>query len=358
MPKTGSRINWMKYVKSGHFPKWNKYSFFRAASLFLQGKTERQVVNYYLKKYGEQWGIHSYADMKAHLFESSPSGGFYRRPDFPGLAGISRRRVLNRYQKWIAKNSATNARLAAKRTGRAHSAETLRKLSIRFRGTGNPMFGRTHSLEARQRMAEPHKGKVTRGFTGRKHTENFRTQQRKRMTGSANPFFGKKHTSKARETIGTKNRQRFEGPAGEERRTALSRRKKKFYSTSEGMNVRERISAARRREAAIRRYERIRHFLSLEKETARDARLGSTVVLTTKTPVSGAIRNETIRLVRQAVEALPTFQRIIIEQIFFNEKQAPEVAHELGKPLPIVEAALRNGLATLSRKKILESLTH
>ncbi len=57
---------------------FNRFSVGRAAVLFWNGANREEVVQHYLKVYGERWGIHSAREMEDYLFK--PSRGM--RPNF------------------------------------------------------------------------------------------------------------------------------------------------------------------------------------------------------------------------------------------------------------------------------------
>ena len=82
--------------------------------------------------------------------------------------------------------------------------------SGKFRGKNNPMSGKTHSLEFRQKLSELYKKNlVGKGnpFYGKKHTPETRLRisqiriQKGVAKGEKNPLFGKGHTDKTKQYI-------------------------------------------------------------------------------------------------------------------------------------------------------------
>lgn len=119
-------------------PRFNQFSVGRAAVLFRRGASREDVVQYYFKKYGGKWGIHSAQEMEKYLF--FPSRGM--RPNFAKM-------FENRYPTEI-EDSFTDYFKQKKRWTSAKRASTLllmvnpeyrlnREAGVRKR-EGNPSF--------------------------------------------------------------------------------------------------------------------------------------------------------------------------------------------------------------------------
>ena len=76
------------------------------------------------------------------------------------------------------------------------------------------------------------------------------------------------------------------------------------------------------------------------------------LVSVTETPESQSVGKESVRYVRQAIEALPSEQKQAIVLSFFSGFSHPEVAEQLGIPLGTVKTRIRLGMT-----KLRESLT-
>jgi len=63
------------------------------------------------------------------------------------------------------------------------STETRMKQSINNTGAGNPMFGKTHTEEAKKRISSANKGRITKGFYGRIHSEESRKKTSETLKG-------------------------------------------------------------------------------------------------------------------------------------------------------------------------------
>ena len=80
--------------------------------------------------------------------------------------------------------------------GKTHSEEAKNKISLiskQFKGSSNPMYGKTHSEEARQKIRRANIGKVIPTET--------RNKIRNSTIGNKNHFFGKKHSTEVVEKI-------------------------------------------------------------------------------------------------------------------------------------------------------------
>jgi len=109
---------------------------------------------------------------------------------------------------------------------RATSQETKDKLSILNSGEGNPFYGRkhteetkqklaelklntTHSEETKQKMSEAHKGEKNVMF-GKKHSSEALAKMVAakigKYDGENNPFYGKTHSNETKQIISEKNK--------------------------------------------------------------------------------------------------------------------------------------------------------
>lgn len=61
----------------------------------------------------------------------------------------------------------------------------------------NPMYGKTHTEEARLKMSKIHKGK-TPANKGKSHTEEAKMKISKATSGANNPMYGKNHTEETK----------------------------------------------------------------------------------------------------------------------------------------------------------------
>ena len=72
-------------------------------------------------------------------------------------------------------------------------------------GEDNPMFGKTHGEEARQKISQTHStGEAAERLASYKQTDNYRTAMSdaaSRRVGEKNTFFGKSHSEESKERI-------------------------------------------------------------------------------------------------------------------------------------------------------------
>jgi len=99
-------------------------------------------------------------------------------------------------------------RMRQLKLGVPRSEETKQKLSKFFKGKmvgeKNPFYGKHHTKESIDKANEKRKGQVAwnKGKKGlMKHTEEWKKQHGIDMKGAKNPMFGKTHTPEAREKI-------------------------------------------------------------------------------------------------------------------------------------------------------------
>jgi hypothetical protein len=86
-------------------------------------------------------------------------------------------------------------------TGKAH--EKLRKdLSMLSTGSNNPMYGKTHTPEARKKIAISKIGKglhgASNGMYGKKRTLESRQKMSETIRGENHPWYGRNHTAESR----------------------------------------------------------------------------------------------------------------------------------------------------------------
>ena len=86
----------------------------------------------------------------------------------------------------------TKLRISKSLNGRVFSDEHRKKLSLSLQGENNPMFGRTHSEEAKERMVKSQKGYwgSIQGIERKKEMSNERS-------GKNNSFYGREHTQES-----------------------------------------------------------------------------------------------------------------------------------------------------------------
>ena len=117
--------------------------------------------------------------------------------------------------------------------------EYSRLQSERIRGENNPMWGKTHTEEARQAISEKNTGKklteeqIARQVaaqTGRKRapfTEEWRAKMAEKKKGENNPRFGVELSEATRQKIGDRIRGRKQTPEEKARRAEANRGKTK-----------------------------------------------------------------------------------------------------------------------------------
>lgn len=96
-----------------------------------------------------------------------------------------------------------------KKRGGSHgklSENSKKKLSEKTKGELNPMYGKKHSEETKQKMSQELKGKYSGEKSvhyGKKYSEERRKRQSERqkvsMLGEGNPMYGKHHNDKTKE---------------------------------------------------------------------------------------------------------------------------------------------------------------
>jgi len=76
--------------------------------------------------------------------------------------------------------------------------------SMAMSGSGNPMYGKIHSLESRQRMSDAHLGKQPWN-SGKVLTDAHKQKISKSNSGENNFMFGKTHSDESKKLISNKN---------------------------------------------------------------------------------------------------------------------------------------------------------
>lgn len=76
-------------------------------------------------------------------------------------------------------------------------------MSEKHSGERNPFFGRTHTLDARDKFSAKRLGKSWEHFMGVVAAEQRKTEYATKFLGLNNPFFGKRHTDESRRLIST-----------------------------------------------------------------------------------------------------------------------------------------------------------
>lgn len=94
-----------------------------------------------------------------------------------------------------------------------------------LKGEGNPMYGRTHSEGAKDKISKINKGRVV--------TDDFRQKISIVTTGEKNPMYGRNHTETAKSKISEANRGEGSGMFG--RRGKECPKFKGFYITPNGI---------------------------------------------------------------------------------------------------------------------------
>jgi hypothetical protein len=95
--------------------------------------------------------------------------------------------------------------------------ETLSNMTIEERsqkygklGEKNGMYGKTHTVETRQKISEMHKGNTyCKGKTLSEETKKKISENAKLKIGDKNPFFGKHHSEETKQKIYEKNKGRL-----------------------------------------------------------------------------------------------------------------------------------------------------
>lgn len=126
---------------------------------------------------------------------------------FERLERVPVARILEREQHWIdfygaavRKNGYNICPMAGNTLGFKPTKEQRKKISERNSGAGNPMYGKTHSAEARAALSAFH--------TGLKMPKEFREKMSIVTKGENNGMHGKRHTVEVKKTIAEKLKER------------------------------------------------------------------------------------------------------------------------------------------------------
>ena len=101
--------------------------------------------------------------------------------------------------------------------GRNHTEESKEKMRQsklgKYDGEKNPMYGKTHSQEAREKLRQARLGKSS-GMKGKHHTEDSKEKNRQshlgKYDGEKNPMYGKTHTENARKIMSEASKKQWE----------------------------------------------------------------------------------------------------------------------------------------------------
>jgi hypothetical protein len=129
---------------------------------------------------------------KENMEDASRKGHLKGRPGWvPSIETSEKLRqasIGNKYSLGYHHSEETKMKMSESHKGRYVSEETREKLSIVNRG-------KKHSEEAKKKNSEAHKGK--------KHTEEWKIQHSEDMKGEKNPIFGKCHTEETKQKLRT-----------------------------------------------------------------------------------------------------------------------------------------------------------
>lgn len=118
-------------------------------------------------------------------------------------------RGWNKGKKGLCKHTEEHKRkMSLLKKGIPRSEETKRRVSEALKGKmageRNPFYGKTHPPEIMQKIIEANKGKTppNKGKKGLlKHTEEWKQKRSEDMSGENNPMYGKTHSAEARKKI-------------------------------------------------------------------------------------------------------------------------------------------------------------
>ncbi len=102
----------------------------------------------------------------------------------------------------------TRKKLSIKGTGRKHTEESKKKMSVRQRKENNPMYGKSLTIEHKEKLSKAKKGvpkseehKKQLSIAAQKrapHNEETKLKLSISKTGNNNPMFNRKHTPESR----------------------------------------------------------------------------------------------------------------------------------------------------------------
>jgi group I intron endonuclease len=115
-------------------------------------------------------------------------------------------------------------KLSLSHKGNTHTEESKKKISLSKIGKNNPMYGKPVSTEHRSKISAALKGEKN-GMYGRKHTEETKkkiSENRSSISGKNNPMYGKTHSDASRKKMSESLRGKKKPPFTEEHRRNLS----------------------------------------------------------------------------------------------------------------------------------------
>ena len=115
-------------------------------------------------------------------------------------------------------SEAARAKMSADRKGRSHRAETRVKMAATRGGQNNAFFGRRHSEETKQKIAETKKANPTGYWRGKQRPDDTKAKISKALTGRV----GTKHTEASKAKLSAARKGMKFGPLSPETRTKIS----------------------------------------------------------------------------------------------------------------------------------------
>ena len=115
-------------------------------------------------------------------------------------------------------------KLSLSHKGNTHTEESKKKISLSKIGKNNPMYGKPVSTEHRSKISAALKGEKN-GMYGRKHTEETKKKisaNRSSISGKNNPMYGKKHSDESKKKMSAAKKGKKKPPFTEEHRRNLS----------------------------------------------------------------------------------------------------------------------------------------
>ena len=123
---------------------------------------------------------------------------------------VETRRKISKAHQGQQKSEEHRLNLSKAQKGKRLSAEQCQKMSEMFSGKGNPFYGKKHTVETRQKIAQHNKKRVISEETRRKLSMSRKGKKRPAETrrkiseaklGEKNPFYGKEHTAETRQKM-------------------------------------------------------------------------------------------------------------------------------------------------------------
>jgi len=170
--------------------KYGKNNFIKEIIEYCNSKNELDEKEiYYIKKYD--------SINKGYNLSIGGNGG-------PNFLGRSHSEETKQKMKLSWDDKKRDPNFLHNMTGFKHSEETKKKYSEtrkgKLCGPENPMYGKTHTKEARLKMSHPKFGPENPMY-GKKHTEEAKQKISEKTSGKNNPMYGKKHTEEAKQKI-------------------------------------------------------------------------------------------------------------------------------------------------------------